>query len=335
MASPDAFLIANVGRDLKDEVMANVRNYAAIANTPDIAKVAFGLMDKALESFIVPGLRTLGADIRDGSILLHRIFELRGLYHKVQDVVQASGTIESSVYKTIYEVTRAVQGRRLAEKMAVENADNANSPDAPSVLLPAAEISISKESLKTTRHSSRVKSAKIIIDSDEDETPKAEMSLIDLLDAEDSQMKVDTDLPITAVDDPAVEEEVPIISKMPAHASVILLDYCDIPGIDHSHIFIKAQKVIAKAEKQSKNCSSKKASINNLLNFLVGKDLATSHANIQMIQSCIGQTEFEVAYLTRCINDLAEQENILRLHIKELEHLEKSIHKGKGKSLDS
>ncbi|KAF8894372.1 hypothetical protein CPB84DRAFT_1848501 [Gymnopilus junonius] len=239
MASPDTFLIANIGCDLKDEVMPNV---------------TFGLMDKALELFIVPGLCTLGADVHDGSMLLHRIFELRGLYHKVQDVLQVNGTIESSVYKTIYEVTHAIQGHHLAEKMALETADNANPTGNPSVLLPAAKISVSKESLKTTCHSNCVKSAKIIVDSDEGEIPKAEMSLIDLLDTE--------------------------------------------ACIDCSHIFIKAQKVIAKAEKHSKASSSKKIKLSRDVELPLGEDLTTSHANMQMIQSCIGQTEFEVAYLT-------------------------------------
>lgn len=53
MSSVDDFVIANLARDLKDEVMTNVRSYASIANSPDNAKMAFGLMDKALHRIVV------------------------------------------------------------------------------------------------------------------------------------------------------------------------------------------------------------------------------------------------------------------------------------------
>lgn len=53
MSSVDNFLISTLARDLKDEVMVNVRSYAAIATSPENAKMAFGLMDTALNHIIV------------------------------------------------------------------------------------------------------------------------------------------------------------------------------------------------------------------------------------------------------------------------------------------
>ena len=66
----------------------------------------------------------------------------------------------------------------------------------------------------------------------------------------------------------------------------------------------------------------------------VGNFAMTVNANLLTVQTRIGNTNFEIGYLTRCLADLHEQEIILQNHLKELEKLEKPNRKGKGKAVD-
>lgn len=53
-----------------------------------------------------------------------------------------------------------------------------------------------------------------------------------------------------------------------------------------------------------------------------------------MVQTRISNTDFEIAYLTRCLSDLHEQEAALRQRLKDLEKAEKANRKGKSKATE-
>lgn len=131
------------------------------------------------------------------------------------------------------------------------------------------------------------------------------------------------------------------------------MPYDQVPGIDQGRLFLKAQKTLTKAENASKANLVKKAKpsrdgdmpgtwlyfiflsfTNRAFFFLVGNDVPTVHANLQTVQTRIGNTDFEIAYLTRCLTDLRDQEAALRQRLKDLEKVEKPNRKGKGKAID-
>lgn len=62
--------------------------------------------------------------------------------------------------------------------------------------------------------------------------------------------------------------------------------------------------------------------------------MPTVNANLQMVQTRISNTDFEIAYLTRCLSDLHEQEAALRQRLKDLEKAEKANRKGKSKATE-
>lgn len=97
-------------------------------------------------------MRDHGAEVRDGTPLVHRIFELRTLYQTVQDGIQRNGNIDSSVYKTIYEMTRAVIGRRkAAEAVQASGASQSTASTTTAPLASNSDTPVKKEAIKVCR----------------------------------------------------------------------------------------------------------------------------------------------------------------------------------------
>ncbi|KAF8888191.1 hypothetical protein CPB84DRAFT_1849702 [Gymnopilus junonius] len=152
-------------------------------------------------------------------------------------------------------------------------------------------------------------------------------------DHEDNNMKIDDEAgppPSSSTS----EESVVIINSSPAapaavkllsKPSVMLLSYHEVPGIDLDRSYLKAQKTLAKAEKTSKASPHfKKAKHSQDADLSANSELLIVRANLQTVQTRVGNLDFEISSLSRCLADFHEQEATLRIGLHKLEKIERS-----------
>ncbi|PPQ79350.1 hypothetical protein CVT26_007454 [Gymnopilus dilepis] len=337
-----ASILAGAARKVNEQLMSTIDSLSSMAKDVDSSKMALKLLDSALGDIVTPALRDVGSQIRDGSGLCHRIFAMREAYHTVQKFIDAAALPASNVYPLILDISRAIQGRRLVEKERKENEScSAPPPATPApVLAPAAVVAEAEPATQAPpkvptgpRRRNRVPKSPEFVNSDDDAQKEAS-SVIDLSDDDSSsQRMVVDDGAVTTTSPPTppvpVSTSRPRKEKAPARASVVLIPFSAVPGIDMGRSFVKAQRVISgkcdacgipghTRSRCHAASTSKKPRLSRDTDIVLSDDITSTRANRDSVRARIANLEFEIVLLRRQVEDLREQEGVVVKHLDTL-----------------